>query len=123
MPPCFCPTCKGAPVSADVRRSHQRSELRSKGQLPVKLARIIPRSAKPSVGPVPRTLSEPEPIPPFPDLDFPEWTSSEAVEQEMLDRGTLTREDIEMKTYGSSLPSLGQNIHDPRVLLAYVDHH
>jgi hypothetical protein len=84
MPPCFCTVCKGAPVSRDVKRSHERSENRSRAQLPTKIIRIVPRSAKPPTGPVPCTLSEPEPIP-LPDLDFPEWTSPEAVEQEMLD--------------------------------------
>jgi len=62
-------------------------------------------------------------MPFVPDLDFPEWTSPEATEQDMLDQGILTREDLDIQTFGSHLPNLGPNIHDPRVLLGLVDYY
>jgi len=41
----------------------------------------------------------------------------------MLDSGTLTGEDLDIQTFGSALPKLRPNIHDPTVLTAIVDHY
>ena len=77
---------------------------------------------KPSQGP-PR-LPIREPIMPalfnFPD---PAPTSSCAVEQEMLDHGTLTQEDIDIQTYGSLLLNLGPNFCTPEALMDMVNYY
>ncbi|KAG1810290.1 uncharacterized protein HD556DRAFT_1210808, partial [Suillus plorans] len=59
-----------------------------------------------------------------PDVEFhdPVRTSDCAVEQEMLDHGILTREDLDLMVHGSELPNLGPNFHSPEALLAAVDH-
>ena len=124
MPPCFCPTCGGAIVSRDTKRAHERSQNRTRNQTsrPGRIIRLVPRSQQP--GPVSKTLAPPPvPLPLTPDLDIPEYGSSDPVEQEMLDHGFLTHEDLDLQNFGSALPNLGPNIHDPRVLLRYLDHH
>jgi hypothetical protein len=40
----------------------------------------------------------------------------------MLDHGCLTGEDLDIMTFGSSLPNIGPNFHSPEVLLHAVDH-
>nr|KIN94202.1 hypothetical protein M404DRAFT_35269 [Pisolithus tinctorius Marx 270] len=65
------------------------------------------------------------PPPPLsPDVAFPDppRTSTSAVEQEMLDNGTLTGEDLDILTFGSALPNLGLNFHSPEALLSAVDY-
>ncbi|KAI6119272.1 hypothetical protein EV401DRAFT_1500878 [Pisolithus croceorrhizus] len=52
----------------------------------------------------------------------PPRTSTSPVEQEMLEHGTLTGEDLDILTFGSALPNLGPNFHSPEALLAAVDY-
>lgn len=78
-------------------------------------------------GPVPRGFAVPlhDPRPPIsPDMDFhdPPRMSESPVEQEMLDYGFLTGEDLDLMTHGSALPNLGSNFHSPEALLAAVNH-
>ncbi|KAN0074465.1 hypothetical protein V8E55_011877 [Tylopilus felleus] len=57
------------------------------------------------------------------DFPNPAPTSSCAVEQEMLDHGTLTQEDINIQTYGLLLPNLGTNFHMPKALMDAVNYY
>ncbi|KAG1727359.1 uncharacterized protein EDB91DRAFT_1021157, partial [Suillus paluster] len=59
-----------------------------------------------------------------PDVDFqdPPRMSESRIEQEMLDYGFLTGEDLDLMTHGSALPNLGSNFHSPEALFAAVDH-
>ncbi|KAG1729232.1 hypothetical protein EDD22DRAFT_960948 [Suillus occidentalis] len=89
-------------------------------------AHIMPR-AHTNEGPVLRGFAVPlrEPLPPLsPDVEFhdPPRISDSAVEQDMLDYGFLTGEDLDIMTHGSALPNLGPNFHSPEALLAAVDH-
>ncbi|KAG1740077.1 hypothetical protein EDD22DRAFT_1008249 [Suillus occidentalis] len=66
-----------------------------------------------------------EPLPPLsPDVEFhdPPCISDSAVEQDMLDYGFLTGEDLDIMTHGSALPNLGPNFHSPEALLTTIDH-
>lgn len=91
--------------------------------------RILSPTAVSIPGPLqhsyPDTIHEPlPPMPQYPEFNFPLRTSDEAVEQEMLDTGALTGEDLDIQgSYSGMFPNLGPNIHDPRELLAYVNHH
>jgi hypothetical protein len=131
MPPCFCSSCDRSIVSADVKRQHECSQNRIKTLNSInsssggRLCKIIPCSQQPSIR-VPRNLpcfTHDDPVLPPPNLDILDRTSLELVEQEMLDHGTLTREDLDIMTYGAALPSLEPNIHDPCTLVNLVDYH
>ncbi|KIO10550.1 hypothetical protein M404DRAFT_21461 [Pisolithus tinctorius Marx 270] len=63
-------------------------------------------------------------LPLSPDVTFPDppHTLTSAVEQEMLDNGTLTGEDLDILSFGSVLPNLGLNFHSPGALLSAVDY-
>ncbi|KAG2029354.1 hypothetical protein BDR03DRAFT_1018499 [Suillus americanus] len=58
------------------------------------------------------------------DVTFkdPRRISESPVEQEMLDYGFLTGEDLDLLTHGTDLPNLGPNFHSPEVLHNAVDH-
>jgi hypothetical protein len=131
MPPCFCSSCNGSIVSADVKRHHERSQNRIKtlnsgnSSTGGRLCKIIPHSQQPSTR-VPRNLprfTHDDPVLPLPDFEILDRTSPELVEQEMLDHGTLTGEDLDIMTYSAALPNLGPNIHDPHTLMNLVDYH
>ena len=130
MPPCFCANCGGSIVSADVKRLHKRVQNRIKtlnsnnSNTGGRLRKIIPRSqqASTSVAQNLPHLTHANPVSP-PEFEGPARTSPEAVEQEMLVHGTLTGEDLDIMTFGSALPNLGPNIHDPRILVNLVDYH
>lgn len=131
MPPCFCANCGGSIVSADVKRQHERVQNRIKtlnsnhSNTGGRLRKIIPRSQQASTS-IARNLphlTHANPIFPAPEFEIPARTSLEAVEQEMLDHGTLTGEDLDIMTFGAALPNLGPNIHDPRALTNFVDYH
>ena len=128
--PCFCQAhkCKGTLVTPPTKRTHERADLRLRTIASQTLHRGIVQphaSSKPSQGP---PLVKPyltrEPIMPqvfdFPD---PDPTSPCAVEQQMLDHGTLTQEDIDIQTHGASLPNLGPNFHTPEALLDAVNYY
>lgn len=112
-------------------RAHERSDLlnqsvSSQANFRRVGAHIMP-IAHANEGPVLRgfaVLSR-EPQPPLsPDVEFhdPPRISDSAVEQDMLDYGFLTGEDLDIMTHGSALPNLGPNFHSPEALLAAVDH-
>ncbi|KAG2339803.1 hypothetical protein BDR05DRAFT_950957 [Suillus weaverae] len=78
-------------------------------------------------GPVPHGFLVPlhEPSAPLsPDMEFynPIQTSDCTIEQEMLDHGILTGEDLNLMVHGSELPNLRLNFHSSEALLAAVDH-
>jgi len=102
--------------------NHAKLSNQSGGQLRC----VIPCSQLAS-GPVPCEFLGVRPklsnLPLHVDIQVPAQTSSEAVEQEMLDHGTATGEDLDIMTYGSALPNLRPNIHNLCVLLQLVDHH
>lgn len=90
--------------------------------------RILSPTAIASSGPVQNTflntIQSVAPIPQFPKFNFPARTSNETVEQEMLDSGALTGADLDIQgQFSGMFPNMGPNIHDPRQLLAYVNHH
>ncbi|KAF8121679.1 hypothetical protein EV363DRAFT_1131938, partial [Boletus edulis] len=60
-----------------------------------------------------------------PAFDFhdPPPVLSCVVEQEMLDHGILTQEDLDIQVHGSFLPNLGPNVHSPEALLEAVDYY
>lgn len=128
---CHCSThkCRGALVPAHVAAGHARSDLREKtavmqSQLHVAGRRVMPMAVK-DVGSVSQTFPHPicAPSPPLsPDVIFPDppRTSISPVEQEMLDHGTLTGEDIDILTFGGALPNLGPNFHSPEALMSAV---
>jgi len=130
---CYCTTheCRGALVPAHVAASHTRSDLREKtmvtqSQLRVTGNRVMPTAVE-DIGPVSRTFPHPicAPSPPLsPDVVFPDppRISTSPVEQEMLDHGTLTGEDVDILTFGSALPNLGPNFHSPEALGSAVDY-
>lgn len=125
---CYCKTsnCKGALISYEKKRTHERADLRNHTIIAQAQHK---RLGTPNVqaGPVPRGFAVPlhEPSAPLsPDVEFrdPVRTSDCAVEQEMLDHGVLTGEDLDLMVYGSDLPNLGPNFHSPEALLAAVDY-
>lgn len=127
---CYCKTskCNGALISYAKKRSHERADLRNHTVIAqAQHKRLGTLNVQVLAGPVPRGFAVPlhEPSPPLsPDVEFhdPIRTSDCAVEQEMLDHGTLTGEDLDLMVYGSDLPNLGPNFHSPDALLAAVDH-
>jgi len=128
---CNCKShkCGGKYVDYNTWRTHDKKDLRlrtttSQAQLQ-NVCRVVP-TAKPDQGPVSRTfpiLLNPSKVL-SPDAEFPDPPRSSdcAVEQQMLDHGTLTGEDLDIMTFGSDLPNLGPNFHSPEALLAAVDH-
>ncbi|KAG1807208.1 hypothetical protein EV424DRAFT_1543985 [Suillus variegatus] len=68
-------------------------------------------------------LHEPQPLL-SPDAQFqdPRCILESPVEQEMLDYGLLTGEDLDLMTHGIALPKLRLNFHSPEALLDAVDH-
>ncbi|KAG1899514.1 uncharacterized protein F5891DRAFT_924134, partial [Suillus fuscotomentosus] len=52
----------------------------------------------------------------------PHCISESPVEQELLDYGLLTGEDLDLMTDGIDLPNLGPNFHSLEALLDSVDH-
>ncbi|KAG0701854.1 hypothetical protein DFH29DRAFT_875594 [Suillus ampliporus] len=125
---CFCKTskCNGQLIPYATKRSHERADFRKETTMAQAQHR---RLGMPPVqaGPVPHGFSVPlhEPSAPLsPDVEFhdPVRTSDCAVEQEMLDHGILTGEDLDLMVHGSELPNLGPNFHSPEALLAAVDY-
>ncbi|KIJ13694.1 hypothetical protein PAXINDRAFT_13450 [Paxillus involutus ATCC 200175] len=129
---CYCTTqkCNGKFVSKSLVRAHERTDLRQRttaAQARFQSPRFIP-SAQRDTGPVSRSFPvplHPPPPPLSPDLEFhdPPRTSDSPVEQEMLDNGFLTGEDLDIMTFGRDLPNLGPNFHSPEALIAAVDHY
>ncbi|KAG2336006.1 hypothetical protein BDR05DRAFT_1006251 [Suillus weaverae] len=73
--------------------------------------------------PVPRVNPIPAPlIPPIFDFPDPVPVSPCAIEQEMLDHGTLTPEDIDIQIHGCALLNLSPNFHTPDALLDALDY-
>ncbi|KAG1774333.1 hypothetical protein EV702DRAFT_1047888 [Suillus placidus] len=107
---CHCQKhkCNGALVQEHIARAHEQSELRSKtnvSQAHYKRVgeRIVPTTIR-DAGPVPRgfAISLHELQPPLsPDVTFkdPRCISESPVEQEMLDYGFLTGEDLDLMTH------------------------
>ena len=130
---CYCTThkCRGALIPAHVAAGHARSDLREKTvatqlQLRVSGNRVMPTAVE-DIGPISQTFPHPicAPSPPLsPDVAFPDppCISTSPVEQEMLDHGTLTGEDVDILTFGSALPNLGPNFHSPEALMSAVDY-
>ncbi|KIO14437.1 hypothetical protein M404DRAFT_1009458 [Pisolithus tinctorius Marx 270] len=125
--PCNCKShnCKGKLVDYDTRRTHERADRRERTSASQTIHRglIVPHvsSNPPSlIRPYPTRGAILSPISHFPD---PPPSSASAVEQEMLDHGTLTQEDIDIQVYGSELPNLGPNFHSPQSLLAAADYY
>ncbi|KAG1838222.1 hypothetical protein F4604DRAFT_1941651 [Suillus subluteus] len=130
---CHCQKhkCNGALVQEHIARAHEQSELRSKtnvSQAHYKRVgeHIVPTTIR-DADPVPRGFAIPlhELQPPLsPDVTFkdPRRISESPVEQEMLDYGFLTGEDLDLMTHGTDLPNLGPNFHSPEALHDAVDH-
>ncbi|KIJ04485.1 hypothetical protein PAXINDRAFT_104160 [Paxillus involutus ATCC 200175] len=123
---CYCLSykCKGALVAYPTKRTHERADLRLKTSSSQSLHRgnIIPH-----VPVDPPRLVTPYPprgpiLPPRFEFPDPPASSSCAVEQEMLDHGTLTQEDIDIQVHGNELPNLGPAFHSPEALLDAVEH-
>ncbi|KAF8432558.1 hypothetical protein L210DRAFT_790391, partial [Boletus edulis BED1] len=132
---CKCQThkCNGKLVNPSTARTHKRSDLRQKtidAQTRIQQAgrtKFIIPSVQQDQGPISRSVPSvihppPRPLSPYVDFHDPPATSDSAVEQEMLDHGSLTREDLDIMMFGSALPNLGPNFHSPEALLATVDH-
>ncbi|KAG0693068.1 hypothetical protein DFH29DRAFT_881751 [Suillus ampliporus] len=105
-----------------LKRSHERADFRKETTMAQAQHRRLGMPPM-QAGPVPRGFSVPlhEPSAPLsPDVEFhdPVRTSDCAVEQEMLDHGILTGEDLDLMVHGSELPNLGPNFHSPEALLA-----
>jgi hypothetical protein len=123
---CYCLSykCKGALVAYPTKRTHERADLRLKTSSSQSLHRgnIIPH-----VPVDPPRLVMPYPprgpiLPPRFEFPDPPASSSCAVEQEMLDHGTLTQEDIDIQVHGNELPNLRPAFHSPEALLDAVEH-
>jgi hypothetical protein len=71
----------------------------------------------PHMNPIPAPL-----IPLVFDFPDPVPVSSCAVEQKMLDHGTLIAEDIYIQIHGHALLNLGPNFHTPDALLDALDY-
>lgn len=130
---CHCQAfrCKGALIAEHTARAHAQRDLREKtvaSQAQFKrVGEQFVRSAAQDPGPVPRGYSVPLHEPQSllsPDAQFPDphRISESPVEQEMLDYGFLTGEDLDLMTHGTALPNLGPNFHSPEALLDAVDH-
>lgn len=124
---CLSHRCGGKIVPKHVAAAHRRADLlartvASQAQSQRAALKIVP-TAKVDTGPVLRTIRE-DPLPLSPNVDFldPPRTSTSPVEQEMLDHGFLTGEDLDIMTFGDALPNLGPNFHSPEALLATVGH-
>ena len=119
--PCFCQAykCKGTLIPPPMKRTHERADLRKKTIASQTIHRGIVQShtyQKPSQDPPLLPIQEPI-MPVLFDFPNPAPTSSCAVEQEILDHGTLTQEDIDIQTYGSLLLNLDPNFHTPEALM------
>ncbi|KAI6146376.1 hypothetical protein BKA82DRAFT_125796 [Pisolithus tinctorius] len=122
---CKSHNCKGKLVDYDMRRMHERTDQQERTSASQTIHRglIVPHvpSNPPSlIRPYPMRGAILSPISHFPD---PPPSSTSAVEQEMLDHGMLTQEDIDIQVYGSELPNLGPNFHSPQSLLAAADYY
>ncbi|KAG1748493.1 uncharacterized protein EDB91DRAFT_1245193 [Suillus paluster] len=130
---CTCQAyrCNGVLIPEHTARAHERRDLREKtaaSQAQFKRVgeRFVPSAAQ-EAGPVPRgysvPLHDPQPLL-SPDVQFhdPHRILESPVEQEMLDYGFLTGEDVDLMTHGSNLPNLGPNFHSPEALHDAVDH-
>jgi hypothetical protein len=121
--------CNGKFISKSLSHAHERADLRqrtSAAQARFQSSRFIP-SAQPDAGPVSRTFPvplhpPPPPLSPYVEFHNPPRTSDSAVEQQMLDNGFLTGEDLDIMTFGSDLPNLGPNFQSPEALIAAMDH-
>ncbi|KAF7372218.1 hypothetical protein MVEN_00081200 [Mycena venus] len=87
---------------------------------------LSPTAVVPKPGPLPRRFPDlPEfvPIPPFPSTSsVTPRTSPDPVEQDMLDNGIITGEDLDIQS-GIIPPYLGPNVHDPLAFHELVVHH
>lgn len=125
--PCWCKTagCDGLHVSYRRRRMHREQDLRRRAQQPYKrpdpnLLSVAPNEVMPHAVTEPLLPSWQPPIEPFPDLShFPSPSSSSAVEQEMLDHGTMSMADLHLDV---PLPSLPPGLHSGDMLQECVDH-
>ncbi|KAH7918292.1 hypothetical protein BV22DRAFT_1134692 [Leucogyrophana mollusca] len=128
---CFCTSfgCNGALISTATKHSHEREDLHSTTvDLQSRHVRVNVPLGQAFTGPVsPQyTVSLHEPAPSLPSrvlFEDPPRASSSAVEQEMLDHGVLTGEDINILTFGSELPDLGPHFHSPEALHTAIDHY
>ncbi|KAG2103693.1 uncharacterized protein F5147DRAFT_274411 [Suillus discolor] len=130
---CHCQAfkCKGALIEEHTARAHARRDLREKtvaSQAEFRRVgeRFVPSAAQ-DTRPVLRgysvPLHEPQPLlSPNAQFQDPRCISESPVEQEMLDYGLLTGEDLDLMTHGIALPNLGPNFHSPEALLDAVDH-
>ncbi|KAG1743168.1 uncharacterized protein EDB91DRAFT_230405 [Suillus paluster] len=102
---CTCQAyrCNGVLIPEHTARAHERRDLREK------TAASQAQFKRPLLSP---------------DVQFhdPHRISESPVEQEMLDYGFLTGEDVDLMTHCSNLPNLGPNFHSPEALHDAVDH-
>jgi hypothetical protein len=123
---CSCTTnkCAGALVPAHTKRNHERTDLKNRTVAEQASAQVASHERMPGL--VQNTpIFRHEPVPPLlPRFKFPDppRISESPVEQEMLDYGFLTGEDLDIMTHGSELPNLGPNFHSPEAMLDAVDH-
>ncbi|KIJ57899.1 hypothetical protein HYDPIDRAFT_103637 [Hydnomerulius pinastri MD-312] len=123
---CHCTSykCQGGFIAPATKRSHDRADTRLKTTISQTVHRglVIPHiPSKPPVLKTPYPTREAL-LPPVFEFADPQATSSCAAEQEMLDHGTLTQEDMDIQIFGNALPNLGPNFHSPEALHAAVDH-
>ncbi|EGO28222.1 hypothetical protein SERLADRAFT_434095 [Serpula lacrymans var. lacrymans S7.9] len=62
-------------------------------------------------------------LPPKCNFSEPQASSSRLVEQQMIENGILTTEDINLQVFGSSEPNLGSNFHSPETLHATINYY
>ncbi|KAG2046041.1 hypothetical protein BDR06DRAFT_977775 [Suillus hirtellus] len=124
-PRCYCKSygCNGTLIPVGTRRTHDHADLRRTLQSTIHSGRVIPYNLKTThLEPVPRVNPITAPlIPPIFDFLDPPPVSPCAVEQQMLDHGMLTQEDIDIQIHGRALPNLGPNFHTPEVLIDALD--
>ncbi|KIK79758.1 hypothetical protein PAXRUDRAFT_28329 [Paxillus rubicundulus Ve08.2h10] len=123
--------CNGEIVPAHIASAYVQSDLlqetvTSQAQFHRIGAQIVP-STQQDATPISHRSPNPlhEPLPPLsPDVMFldPPHSSDCTAEQEMLDHGILTGEDLDIMTFGSALLNLEPHFNSPEVLLNAVDH-
>ena len=124
---CYCQShkCKGAYVEPSTKQTHERNDLRMKTAISQSIHHGLVHLHQPRSNP-PLLKQYPDRgplLPPMSDFNNPLPISSCMVEQQMLDHGTLTQEDLDIQVHGSALPNLGPNFHSPEVLLQAVDYY
>ncbi|KIK75155.1 hypothetical protein PAXRUDRAFT_36999 [Paxillus rubicundulus Ve08.2h10] len=107
---CYCLSnkCNGTFVKPSTKRTHERTNLRLKFTIPQSIHRglVVPHDPKPTPALIPPyPVREPILLPRF-EFPDPPVTSTCVIEQQMLDHGTLTQEDIDIQLHGSDLPNL-----------------